>query len=87
MAKKKSSSKKNSKQDCPDGVCPIKKKTSTKKASAKSGKKNKDINVVVPIPAPIPISVPVTIPTDLKLIDRLKAIKNKVFSTFGFGPQ
>lgn len=44
--------------------------------------KNKDINVV----APIPINVPLTIPTNLKIIDRLKSIKDKVFSTFGFGP-
>lgn len=69
-----------------------KKVQAKKKCGAKSCKKNcrtsqaKDINVVVPIPAPIPISVPVTIPTDLKIIDRLKSIKDKVFSTFGFGP-
>jgi hypothetical protein len=63
-----------------------KKKNVTKKSGGKKTKTAKDINVVVPIPAPIPISIPVTIPTDLKLIDRLKSIKDKVFSTFGFGP-
>jgi flagellar biosynthesis component FlhA len=62
------------------------KKTAKKTVAKKKPAKAKDINVVVPIPAPIPISIPVTIPTDLKLIDRLKSIKDKVFSTFGFGP-
>jgi len=86
MTKKKTNKKKSIKaapkksgQDCPDGVCPIKKPKSKKTTS-----KQKDINVVVPIPAPIPIAVPVTIPTNL---DILKKIKNKIFSTFGFGPQ
>lgn len=76
---------------------PEKKKKVNKKAATKKkcigkfskmskAKPAKDINVVVPIPAPIPVSVPVTIPTDIKLIDRLKSIKDKVFSTFGFGP-
>lgn len=60
----------------------------TKKVSSPKKKvaKAKDINVVIPVPAPIPVNIPVTIPTDLKLIDRLKSIKDKVFSTFGFGP-
>jgi hypothetical protein len=39
--------------------------------------------VVVPIPAPIPINVPVTIPTNIGIFDRIKKIKDKVFSTFG----
>jgi hypothetical protein len=84
MAKKKSNPKKKlSKQDCPDGVCPIKKKKAPKNNSKKPPKKAKDINVVVPIPAPIPISVPVTIPTPI-LPDKgiLGKIKN-VFSIFG----
>lgn len=55
------------------------KKKTTKKSTKKSTPKKKvakakDINVVVPVPTP----------TDLTLIDRLKNIKDKVFSTFGF---
>lgn len=59
------------------------------KGTSKTKKKNitaKDINVVVPVPVPIPVNIPVTIPTDLKLLDRLKSIKDKVFSTFGLKP-
>ncbi len=81
---KKIKNQKISKSDCPDGVCPIKKKTAPKKSTKKPPKEVKDINVVVPIPAPIPISIPVTIPTP-KLPDRgiLGKIKN-VFSVFNF---
>ena len=61
------------------------KKTKTKAKAPKNtkNKKAKDINVVVPIPAPIPISVPVTIPTNLGILDKMKKLKDKVFSTFG----
>jgi len=61
------------------------KKTEKKTKSPKNIKnqKVKDINVVVPIPAPIPINVPVTIPTNIGIFDRIKKIKDKVFSTFG----
>jgi hypothetical protein len=59
------------------------KKTAKKTVAKKKPAKAKDIKVVVPIPAPIPISIPVTIPTDLGILDRMKKIKDKVFSTFG----
>lgn len=80
MTKKKVSKKKTSEK-----MRGPKTKISSKKCQTYCSK-NKDINVVVPIPAPIPINVPLTIPTNLKIIDRLKSIKDKVFSTFGFGP-
>lgn len=62
-----------------------KKTKATKKSGGKKTKAAKDINVVVPVPvpAPIPINIPVTIPTNLGILDRMKKIKDKVFSTFG----
>lgn len=59
------------------------KKANSKKTNNKKSKVAKDINVVVPVPAPIPINIPVTIPTNLGILDRMKKIKDKVFSTFG----
>lgn len=77
--KSKKSVSKRSGQDCPDGVCPIKKpKAKTKKVKSKQ----KDINVVVPIPAPIPIAIPVTIPIPSGN-GILGKIRN-VFSRFNF---
>jgi hypothetical protein len=76
---KKKTPPKFSKSDCPDGVCPIKKKAAPKKTSKKLSGKSKDINVVVPIPAPIPISVPITIPTGNGILGKIK----NVFSVFG----
>lgn len=79
----KQSSKRNSVKPDSKKNCKTKKNC---KSKCGSSKKAKDINVVVPIPAPIPIAVPVTIPTNINIIDKLKSIKDKVFSTFGFGP-
>ncbi len=80
---KKKAPPKFSKSDCPDGVCPIKKKTAPKKSSKKLSGQTKDINVVVPIPAPIPISVPVTIPTTLPSGNGILGKIKNVFSIFG----
>ena len=60
------------------------KKATVKKKVSKAKSKAKDIKVVVPIPAPIPINIPLDIPLPkLGITDRLKRIKDKVFSTFG----
>lgn len=64
--------------------CPKKTKNKSCKKDCKS--KSKNINVV-PVPSPVLVNVPFTVPTDLKIIDRLKNIKDKVFSTFGLGPK
>lgn len=86
MTKKKTDQKKSKKsvpkrsgQDCPDGVCPIKKPKAKIKSKAKKVKsKQKDINVVVPIPAPIPIAIP--IPSGNGILGKIR----NVFSRFGF---
>ena len=62
---------------------PKKIKAKTKALKNTKNKKAKDINVVIPVPAPIPVNIPLTIPTNLGILDRMKKIKDKVFSTFG----
>jgi hypothetical protein len=92
MTKKKTNQKKSKKtlpkrsgQDCPDGVCPIKKpKAKIKSKGKKTTSKSKDINVVVPIPAPIPIAIPVTIPipSGNGILGKIKNVFSR-FSRYG----
>ena len=88
MTKKKTNQKKSKKtktkrsgQDCPDGVCPIKKpKAQIKSKAKKVNSKQKEINVVSFVSPPIaaPISIPVSFGNGI-----LSKLKN-IFPKFNF---